>query len=102
MTKTEAQKLIGKRFLVNQGKRHGGNTFEIVAISKGQNYVLVKVSDKDGHNGQNNEWLVGDTSKLNGTNAWWYQQSEGTILDEPIKLIEDEEEEPTLFSFDDL
>jgi hypothetical protein len=102
MTKAEAQKLIGKRFLVNQGMRHEGNTFEIVAISKGQNFILVKVGDKSGHNGENNEWLVGDTSKLNGTNAWWYQQKEGVILDNPIKLIEDKEKESTLFSFDDL
>ena len=102
MTKTEAKKLIGKRFLVNQGMRHEGKTFEIVAISKGQNFILVKLDDNIGHSGENNMWLVGGSTKLNSQNAWWYQQSEGTILDEPIKLIEDEEEEPTLFSFDDL
>lgn len=102
MTKAEAKKLIGKGFLVNQGMRREGKTFEIVAISKGQNFILVKVGDKDGHCGENNEWLVGDKSRLNGTNAWWYRQEEGVILDAPIKLIEDEEKEPTLFSFDDL
>ena len=102
MTKAEAQKLIGKRFLVNQGMRHEGKTFEIVAVSTGNNYILVKLDADYGHRGDNNEWLVGDSTKLNGQNAWWYQQSEGTILDEPIKLIEDEEKEHTLFSFDDL
>jgi hypothetical protein len=102
MTKAEAKKLIGKGFLVNHHMRRGGKTFEIVAISKGQHFILVKVDDNDGHSGDNNEWLVGDSSRLNGKNGWWYRQEEGVILDTPIKLIEDEEKEPTLFSFDDL
>ena len=102
MTKSEAQKLIGKRFLVNQDMRHEGKTFEIVAISEGNNFILVKLDDNIGHSGDNNEWLVGDSTKLNGKNAWWYKQDEGVILDKPIKLIEDKVEEPRLFSFDDL
>jgi hypothetical protein len=102
MTKSEAQKLIGKRFLVSNSMRRGGETFEIVAISEGQHFVLVKLNDNSGHSGDNNDWLVGDSSKLNGQNAWWYKQDEGVILGKPIKLIEDKVEEPRLFSFDDL
>ena len=101
MTKAEAQRLIGKGFLVIQGIRHEGKTFEIVAVSTENNYILVKLDDDYGHSGDNNTWLVGDNSKLNGTNGWWYSNSEGFVLDEPILLIE-EEDTPRLFSFDDL
>lgn len=104
MTKKEANKLIGKMFLVNLDHyKRPGKAFEIIGVVNEHTYC-VKVPD--GHNGGDSEWIAGDRSVLTYNNAWYYMDREGSVLPKSIKLIEEDEEElkedPRLFNFDDL
>lgn len=105
MTESQAKKLIGRMFLVNLSHyKRPGKVFKIIGVSE-HGVLCVQVPNGDGHQGTPSDWIAGNKSILTGSNAWWYKQSEGTILPKSIKLTENVvelKEEPKLFSFDDL
>jgi hypothetical protein len=106
MTKKEANKLIGRMFLVNLDHyKRPGKAYEIIGVVKGGGVYCVKVPEGEGHNGGDSEWLAGNPSVLKNDNAWYYVDSEGSVVPGSIKLVADKEElkeEPRLFNFDDL